>query len=41
MMGKTKLLKIRRAFSGIATEIIMTVVIMAVGYGLSWLIGHK
>ena len=38
MRAKAKLPKIWRAFLGIATEIAMTIFIMAVALGLSWLI---
>ena len=38
MRGKTKLLKVWKVFLGIATEIAMTVFIMASAWGLSWLI---
>jgi hypothetical protein len=38
MMGKTIFIKTWRTFLGIATELIMTVFIMAAAFGLSWLI---
>ena len=37
-MGKTKLLKIWRISLGIATEITMTILIMATAWGISWFI---
>lgn len=37
MMGRTKLLKAWKVSLGIATEIMMTIFIMAVALGLSWL----
>ena len=40
-MANTAIKKIWRAFLGIATEIVMTCVIMAFALGLAWLISHK
>lgn len=38
MIGKAKFQKIWKVLLGITTEIVMTVFIMAVALGLSWLI---
>lgn len=40
MIGKAKFQKTWKVFLGIATEIAMTVFIMAVALGLSWLIAR-
>lgn len=38
---RARIIKIWKVFLGIATELAMTVVIMAFALGLSWLISHN